>query len=425
MNLSRRPRAERSNAPHTLMIVENLPVPLDRRVWQEASALRDAGIRVTVICPKGGGFDAADEVIDGIRVLRHSLPIQGATTSGFLGEYAWALFHEFRLAMKVAWRDSIDIVHVANPPDFLFLVALPFKLFGAKLLYDHHDLTPELYVEKFGRRGVSYWILRLAERASFFLADGVISTNESYRRIALERGGKRPEHVTVVRSGPDPEKMKPVEPDPSIRAKAKHIVGYVGIMGSQDGIDLLLKAADHLINGIGRRDVHFMLVGDGPELPAAKRLAESLKIDSYVTFAGYLTGHALNRTLSSIDIGVCPDPHNEYTTRSTMNKVMEYMAFGKPLVQFDLTEGRISAGDAALYARSSDVADLAAQIERLIRDPQLREAMGRRGRRRLLTVLSWQSEAPKLVAAYRRVLDGSDSTRKMAKGAPERDGASL
>lgn len=389
---------------HTLMIVENLPVPFDRRVWQEARTLREAGYDVTVICPKGRGYDLAEEELEGITIFRHNLPLEAKGSAGFLLEYSAALFHELRLAFKVWRRKRFQVLHVANPPDILFLVGLPFKLAGVKQIFDHHDLTPELYVEKFGKRDFGHLLMRITERLSFFFSDVVISTNASYRQIALERGRKAEKDVFIVRSGPDASRMRPVEPDPAIRAKAAHIVGYVGIMGKQDGIDVLLQAASALVNDLGRRDVHFLLIGDGPELEASKALAVELGLAPYVTFTGYMRGEELHRALSSIDVGLCPDPHNEYTTRCTMNKIMEYMAFAKPTVQFDLIEGRFSAGEASLYAEPGNIRDLAVKLEQLIADPELRERMGRLGRERLERDLSWAVEAPKLLAAYDRAL---------------------
>lgn len=401
-----------ASAPiHTLMIVENLPVPFDRRVWQEARTLRQAGYDVTVICPKGRGYDLPEEELEGISILRHDLPLEAKGAAGFLLEYGAALFHELRLAFKVWRRKRFQVVHVANPPDILFLVALPFKLTGAKLIFDHHDLTPELYFEKFGKRGFGHLLMRVTERLSFFFSNVVISTNASYRQIAMERGKKAEQDIFIVRSGPDASRMRPVEPDPAIRAKANHIVGYVGIMGKQDGIDVLLRAAHALVNDLGRRDVHFLLIGDGPELESSKALAIELGLAPYVTFTGYMRGEDLHRALSSIDIGLCPDPRNEYTTRCTMNKIMEYMAFAKPSVQFDLVEGRFSAGEASLYAEPGNIRDLAAKLEQLIADPKLRQRMGRLGRERLERDLSWAVEAPKLLAAYDRALPSTSPQR--------------
>lgn len=389
---------------HALMIVENLPVPFDRRVWQEATTLKQNGYDVTVICPVGKGHEARHEIIEGIEIHRHALPVEGRGAVGFLTEYAAALFHEFRLALKV-WRGKrFDVVHVANPPDIMFLVALPFKLLGARLIFDHHDITPELYEQKFAKAGLGKALMTLTERLSFMSADVVISTNRSYRQLAIERGGKDPSDVFIVRSSPKAEVMRLVEPDPAIRAKAGTILGYVGIMGSQDGIGDLLDILARLLKIYNVTDFHAMLVGEGPELEASRRKASELGLDNHVTFTGYMSGQALHRTLSSIDVGLCPDPCNDYTRRCTMNKIMEYMAFGKPLVQFDLDEGRYSAQDASLYAPANDKDAFVRHIIQLMGDAELRERMGAYGRLRIETALNWAAEIPSLLAAYDRAL---------------------
>lgn len=384
-----------------LMIVENLPVPFDRRVWQEALALKDAGHQVSVICPKGRDYTAEFEELQGIAIYRHDLPLEARGAFAYFLEYGAALFHQTRLAWKVFLGPGFDVIHAANPPDLIFLVAAPFKLFGRKFLFDHHDLMPELYVEKFGHKGFGYRVMRALEWATFKLADAVISTNASYRQIATERGGKPPERVFIVRSGPDITKFKPTEPDPALRAKAPYLVGYVGIMGNQDNIDDLLRIIRIYTQDMGHKDTHFVLIGDGPERQALQKLAVDWGIGDHVTFTGYLRGEALNRALSSIDVGVCPDACNEYTTKCTMNKVMEYMAMGKPLVQFDLIEGRRSAEEAAVYASNGDFQDFAQKIRTLIDDAALRQEKAAYGKERLLRHLQWSNELPQLHAAYR------------------------
>jgi glycosyltransferase involved in cell wall biosynthesis len=385
------------------MIVENLPVPFDRRVWQEATTLVGSGCRVSVICPTSAAFPAREEEIDGVRIWRHPLPEEARGALGYVKEYSAALFWEMRLAWRLWRKDRFDVVHVANPPDLLFLVALPFKLLGARFVFDHHDLTPELIREKFGSRGLGYWAMRVTEWLSLKAANAVISTNNSYRAIALGRGGKRAEDVFVVRSSPDITRLTRFPPDPAIREKASVIFGYVGIMGSQDGLDVLLRILAAL-RARGIEDFHAVLIGRGPEFDALQALSATLGLGRHVTFTGYLSGEALHRALGSIDIGLCPDPYNEYTRRCTMNKIMEYMAFSKPLVQFDLDEGRFSAGEAALYARPGDIEHFVDQILVLMNDPALRAEMGARGRHRVEAELNWSVEAPKLLAAYQRAL---------------------
>lgn len=392
-----------SMAAQVLMIVENLPVPFDRRVWQEATTLAKAGYKVTVICPTSAALTTREETLEGIRILRHPLPHEGGGALGYVREYAAALFWECRLAWK-AWRAGrFAVIHVANPPDLMFLVALPFKLLGARFIFDHHDLTPELFEEKFGTRGPGYWAMRLTEWCSFKLADAVISTNLSYRAIAMERGGKAADDIFVVRSSPDIRRLNLLPPDPAIRSRAPVIFGYVGIMGSQDGLDVLLLILAALRRR-GAEDFHAVLIGRGPEFERLQAMARELDLGAHVTFTGYLSGDALHQALNSIDIGLCPDPYNEYTRRCTMNKIMEYMAFSKPLVQFDLDEGRFSAADCALYARPGDIEHFVDQILVLMGDPELRRSMGERGRRRIEQELNWGVEAPKLLAAYQHVL---------------------
>ena len=385
-----------------LIIVENLPVPFDRRVWQEARTLRDAGALVSIICPVGKGFDQRYEVLEGIHVYRHRLPLEGKGALGFLLEYGAALFHETRLAWRVHFRHGFDTLHACNPPDLIFLVALPFKLMGKHFIFDHHDINPELYEAKFGRRGLFWHLLVLLERLTFRTADVVISTNESYRQIAIERGGKRREDVFVVRSGPDLSRVKPVPPDPTLRNGRDFLVGYVGVMGQQEGIDLLLESVRHLVDK-GRRDIQFVLVGGGPELETLQALSGRLDVADYVTFTGRAPDDLLFRVLSTADVCVNPDRVNPMNDKSTMNKIMEYMAFSKPIVQFDVTEGRFSAHEASLYAAPNDVHDFAEKIEELLADPVRRAAMGEYGRQRVEGELAWEFEAPKLVAAYERV----------------------
>jgi len=383
-----------------LIIVENLPVPFDRRVWQEARTLRDAGALVSIICPVGKGFDQRYERIEDIHVYRHSLPLEGKGALGFLLEYGAALFHETRLAWRVHFQHGFDTLHACNPPDLIFLVALPFKLMGKRFIFDHHDINPELYEAKFGRRGFFWRLMVLLEWLTFKAADVVISTNESYRRIAIQRGGKLPEDVFVVRSGPDLSRVKPVPPDPSLRNGRTFLVGYVGVMGKQEGIDLLLESVRHLVADKGRQDIQFALVGGGPELEPLKALCAQMGLGDCVTFTGRAPDELLFRVLSTADVCVNPDRVNPMNDKSTMNKIMEYMAFAKPIVQFDVTEGRFSARDASLYAAPNDALDFADKIEQLLADSPRRAEMGAQGRQRVEGELAWQYEAPKLVGAY-------------------------
>ena len=383
-----------------LIIVENLPCPFDRRVWQEARTLAAAGYQVSIICPKAPGYEEGFVQIDGIDIHRHRLPTEADGVLGYALEYSVALAMEFWLSLKVLFGRGFDIIHACNPPDTIFLLGGFYKLFGKKFLFDHHDINPELYEAKFGKRGFGRRLLIALERMSFSTADMVISTNESYRQIAIDRGGKNPEDVFVVRSGPDLSRIRQVPANPALRKGRKYLVGYVGVMGKQEGIDLLLQAVQLIVHHLKRTDIQFGLVGGGTELTAMRELAKQLGVAEYVTFTGRAPDAELLEMLNTADICVNPDRANEMNDRSTMNKVMEYMALAKPVVQFDLTEGRVSAGDASWYARPNDVADLAQKIVALLGDENQRIHMGAIGRERVEQVLAWQHEAPRLLAAY-------------------------
>ncbi len=385
-----------------LIIVENLPLPFDRRVWHECRTLTAAGAKVSVICPIGKGYEARHEVIDGVDIYRHPLPLDATGALGYLLEYSAALFHETRLALKVAWTHGFDTIQACNPPDLMFLIALPFKLFGKRFIFDHHDINPELFEAKFNKRGTLWKLMVLLERLTFRSADVVISTNESYRSIALTRGGVRSEDVFVVRSGPDLNRLVVSDPDPKWRGGRLHMVGYVGVMGDQEGIDLLLEAVRIVIRD-HQRDVQFVLVGGGPALAGLKDMARALGIEDHVTFTGRAPDDVLFSALSSADICVNPDRVNPMNDKSTMNKILEYMAFSKPIVQFEVTEGRYSADRASLYAKANDPRDFADKIVALLDDPARCREMGEFGRRRVETELSWDHQVDTLVAAYTRV----------------------
>jgi glycosyltransferase involved in cell wall biosynthesis len=386
-----------------LIIVENLPVPFDRRVWQEARTLRDAGAQVAVICPTGKGFERRYERLEGIHVYRHPLPPEGNSAFGYLLEYSAALFWETWLAWKILFRHGFDTIHGCNPPDLIFLVAWPFWLLGKRYLFDHHDINPELYEAKFERRDYFWRLLRLCEWLTFKSARTVISTNESYKAIAITRGGKRPDDVFVVRSGPDPSRFKAVLADPALKRGRPFLVGYVGVMGPQEGIDLLLESIGYLVHERQRDDIQFVLVGGGPSLADMQQLARDKGIADYVTFTGRAPDDMLFAVLSTADVCVNPDRVNPMNDKSTMNKILEYMALGKPIVQFEMTEGRYSAGESSLYAKPNDPADFADKIAELLGHDARRARMGEIGRRRVAEGLAWCHEVPKLIAAYDHV----------------------
>jgi glycosyltransferase involved in cell wall biosynthesis len=392
-----------------LILVENLPVPLDRRVWLEATTLTQAGYAVSVICPTGRGWDARFEEIDGVHIWRYPAPPEAhAGALAYAREWGTALWHMARLSFRVRRARGFDVIQGCNPPDLLWLVALIWRPFGVRYVFDHHDVCPELYEAKFGRRGPLHAVMRLWERLSFAMARVSIATNESFRAVALGRGRMDPADVFVVRSAPRVEAFRPGPGDPALRKGAGTVMGYVGVIGQQEGMDLLVAAAEHLVRVLGAADprmadVHFVIAGFGPHLPAVQADVAARGLGGHFTFTGPLYGPALVEALNACDIGVAPDPRNPMNDISTMNKVMEYMALEKPVVQFDLTEGRASAGEAALYAAANDATDFAAKLAALIADPALRAEMGRRGRARVLAALSWDHSAPHLLAAYDRV----------------------
>ncbi|MCK6211012.1 glycosyltransferase family 4 protein [Georgenia sp. EYE_87] len=389
-----------------LILVENLAVPFDKRVWQEARTLRDAGYDVNIICPRSAQHPAAHEVLEGVNIYRYASPFEARRAAGYLLEYPLALAAQLALALKVHRAGRLDLIQACNPPDLLFLVAQPFRLLsGTRFVFDHHDACPELMMAK-GRRPGSF-LVRLMERLerwTFSTAEVSIATNESYRRIAVERGGMAPEDVFVVRSAPTVSRFASAREDPAVRRGKRHLVAYVGVMGIQEGIDYLLDAADLLVNRRGRRDIQFSLAGSGPEFARLVARVDELGLQDNVTFLGRISDEDLATLLATADVCVNPDEANEMNDISTMNKIMEYMALGKAVVQFDLTEGRVSAGDSSLYARPNDAGSLADCIAELLDDPWLRADMGEIGRHRFMSRLSWEHSVPHLLAAYDRAL---------------------
>jgi glycosyltransferase involved in cell wall biosynthesis len=388
-------------AGRALILVENLSVPFDRRVWQESTALRDAGWDVHVICPQGTSRDTERETeIDGIKI--HRYPLQAATGGrlGYLKEYACALAHIVRLGRRVG---RVDVVHACNPPDLLYLVVKMLKRRGARVVFDQHDLVPELYLSRFsGREDLLYRVVCWLERLTYRAADVVIATNESYREAALRRGGKRPEDVFVVRSAPALDRFCQVPADPALKRGKPHLLCYLGVMGPQDGVDYGLRALAAL--RLHRTDWHAVFVGSGDVFDDMVALADNLGLTDYVEFTGRIPDEDLLRHLSTADVCLAPDPLNPLNDVSTMNKIMEYMAMARPIVSFDLREARVSAGDAALYAPANDESVFAKLIARLLDDPDERRRMGEIGQARVAGPLSWERSRQSLLAAYRRVL---------------------
>jgi glycosyltransferase involved in cell wall biosynthesis len=392
-----------------LIIVENLPCPFDRRVWQEALALRAAGHEVSIICPKGRGCERRYELLEGVHIYRHALPVEADSALGYGLEYALALLMEFVLALRIAAVRGFDVIHGCNPPDTIFLIARFFKLFGKRFIFDHHDINPELYEAKFGRRDIWYRLLCRLERWTFASADVSIATNESYRRIAIERGGMAPAKVFVVRSGADLRRVRLLPPRAELRRGRKYLVGYVGVIGKQEGLDLLLQAVAYMRRELQREDVHFIIVGGGTELAALRELARQLSLTDCVEFTGRIPEADLWEIMSTADVCVNPDRANEMNDKSTMNKILEYMALGKPIVQFDLTEGRFSAGDASAYARPNDTVDFASKLCELLDDPERRSRMGALGRSRIEAGLAWHHQIPRLLEAYETAMTSGEA----------------
>jgi glycosyltransferase involved in cell wall biosynthesis len=389
------------------MVVENMSVPADRRVWLEARALVRAGYQVTVICPAGTDRDREPSaVIDGVAIHRFELLEAGGGPLSYLREYGTALYRIGRLARKVDRERHVDVVHLCNPPDVLFLAVRPLVRRGARVVFDHHDLVPELYEARFGRRGgLFYKVAGFFERRTFRMADIVISPNESYREIAVSRGRKRPEDVFVVRIAPDSAVFAPVPSDPSLRDGASHLIAYAGTIGPQDGVDHALRALELLARD--RRDWRAVFAGRGDWRDEAIALATRLGLSDRVAFPGHLGDGPLIRLLSSADVCIAPEPSNGLNESSTMIKVVEYMALGRPIVAYDIRETRFSAGEAALYATPNDPAALASCIERLLDDEALRASMGAEGRRRIQGDLAWRHSEAALKRAYARLLEST------------------
>ncbi len=388
-----------------LMLVENLSVPADPRVWREARTLAQDGYQVSVICPKGETRDKETYVcIDGIHIYRYHLPMMPSTARGYMQEYSLALLKTFSLTWKVLCKHGFDVIHAANPPDLFFLIGILYRPGGKKFIFDQHDLSPEMLRVKFQKnKSRLYNVLRLLERFSYKTAHLVITTNGSQKQIAMQRGGCKPEKVFIVRNGPDLAKYPAHMPvDPMLKAQfgKRFLLAYVGVMGSQDGIEYAIQAVDELVHQRQRRDVGLLLMGDGEQLAVLQELTSKLGLEEYVFFMGWLQREEMLHYLAICDIGLTPDPSNELNDRSTMLKTMEYMATSKPIVAFDLPETRISAQEAALYATHNSISEFADHIETLLNDTDLRVTMGRIGRQRVEEELCWERTSLYLLQAY-------------------------
>ena len=387
---------------HVLIVIENLPAPFDRRVWQEATTLKENGADVSIICPKMKGYDKSYEQIDGIEIYRHPLPIEGHGAFGYLMEYGTAIFWEAWLSCKIFLKKRFHVIHGCNPPDLIFITALFFKMFGVKYVFDHHDINPELYLAKFDKKDFFYRCMLFFERMTFRAADYSIATNESYKKIAIERGGMEADKVTVVRSGPSLKRLKLTDGDSGYKKGRDFLVGYVGVIGVQEGLDLLLESVQYIVQK--RDDVQFAIIGSGTALDEIKLLADELGVRDYVDFYGRVSDEELVDVLNTCDVCVNPDRPTEMNNLSTMNKIMEYMALRKPIVQYDLKEGRASALEASLYAKNDDTQDFAEKVMFLLDNEEESKRMADFGYDRVLNTLSWEYEQVRLTDFYREVL---------------------
>lgn len=385
-----------------LYVLQGLPVPFDRRAWLHATTLAKHGYAVSFICPKGRGFDASREMRDGVDIYRYQRPVEGEGKAAFILESLWCFCATFLLSLRVAlFGRGFDILHICNPPDIYWPIAWFWRAFGKVFIWDHRDLSPELAAAKFGAgNGLIPALLRLLERLSFRAAQIVVATNESYKTIATGRGGKRADDVFVVRSAPSLAKFTRYPPDASFKHGKPHLIVYLGEMGPQDGVDNLLRALRVLHDDFGREDFHCVLIGGGTYQPTASAYAAEIGVAAMCTFTGIVSDETLCRILSAADVAVDPLPKNPWSDRSTMNKVLEYMFFGLPIVVGELTEARVSADAAALYVAPGKASAMAEGIAALLDDPARRERMGAYGAARLRDKLAFEYSVPNLLAAY-------------------------
>jgi glycosyltransferase involved in cell wall biosynthesis len=395
-----------------LMLVENISVPLDPRVWAEATVLRDAGYQVSIICPKGVGRDEESYIcLENIFIYRYRLPIVGNKYLAYIAEYSFSLVRTFFLSLKVLFKHNFDVIHGANPPDTFFLIGIFYRLLGKKYVFDQHDLSPEMFLVKFkGRMKLLYKLQVFLERCSYRTSHLIITSNATQKKRAVESGGCYVGKVCVVRNGPSLKQMELVSPEPELKRGRCFLLAYIGFMGSQDGVEYALYALHDLVYRRGRQDVSLVLMGDGDAVPNLQNLARELKLDEHVNFTGWLERKDVQRYLSVVDVGLTPDPQNGMNEYLTMLKTMEYMAMGKPVVAFDLQEARLSAQDASLYAIPNQVEDFADKIETLLDNEELRSKMGEFGRKRIEEELGWEHSKKSLLLAYEAILSNSPKT---------------
>ena len=386
-----------------LIIVQNLPLPFDRRVWLEAKTLTNAGYQVSIICPTGkhGKYQDRYEYLDNIHIYRYPAPPEAYGVFGYIFEFLYCWLLTALLSIRVLKERGFDLIQACNPPETYFFLAWFYQLLGKRFIFDHHDLSPEMYLAKDGDKdGILYKGLLFLEYLTFKTASVVMTTNESHKEIAMQRGGVSADNIFIVRSGPDFDRLQVLEPDPSLKEGFPYLACYLGEMCPQDGVDHLLYAAKILIEDFQRKDIKFVLMGGGPSLEDLKQLSQELKLDDQVTFTGRVSDEDLCRYLSTADICLDPDPYTEWADKSTMNKIMEYMTFGKAIVAFNLKEHQFSAQEAAMYAQANDVQEMATLVDGLLNDPEKRQEMGEYGQQRVHSELAWDYSVPPLLAAY-------------------------
>ncbi|MGA3086857.1 MAG: glycosyltransferase family 4 protein [Thermodesulfobacteriota bacterium] len=384
-----------------LFIVENLPVPFDTRPWLEAQALKEKGMEVAIICPRGKGYEAPYEQLKGIHIYRHPFPIEAGKAVEYLLEYGLALFWELLYSLKIFRKIRFEAIHVANPPDLLCLIGLLYKWRGVRFIFDQHDICPEVMEAKFGKKSFFFKALVFWERLSYRTSDLVIATNESYRDLAIQRGKVDPQKIAVVRTGPDLSRIPSEIPkDESLKQGKRFMVGYVGVIEKQEGLDYLVRVVKEIVHSFDRKDILFMIVGGGTQVPVIQALVKEEGLEEYFHFTGRVSDEVLFRCLGNCDVCANPDLFNDASNRSTMRKIMEYMALGKPIVQTEVIEGRYTAQEASLYARPNDQRDFAEKILYLLDHPEEAQRMGAIGKKRIHESLHWGIQKQNLVKAY-------------------------
>lgn len=385
--------------PLVLVIVQNLPLPGDRRVWLECKSLRDEGYEVAAITPAAPG-DLRYELHEGVHLWKYKPPPVTESKLSFVWEFVYCWLRTFFLSLSVVRRlGRPAVIQTCNPPDTYWALGLLYRPFGTKFVFDQHDLNPELFESRFNKRGPLYRALILLEKANYKVAEQVVSTNESYAQMAITRGAVDPSRVTVVRTGPDTSVLTPSNPNPELKRGRKYLVHFHGVMGPQDGVDLVVGAAHDVLRRHGRKDVYFSVLGAGDCWAELKAKVTELGLEDDIYMPGRVSDEELFAHLSTADIGLSSDPPNPLNDLSTMNKTMEYMAFGVPVVAFDLKETKVSAGSSAVFVPVANAGEYADAIVRLLDDDVARKTMSEAGIARARTELDWKYQREGYVKA--------------------------